>query len=61
MQTSSALALLLFAILTSLAHNRIIQVPYLSIDDTLYLKLDELHAADSVFKVFGDLNRIYQK
>lgn len=62
MQSSSAvIALLLIATITGPTYGRIVQVPYVSSDDTLYLKLDELYSADAVFNVFGNLNRIYQK
>lgn len=62
MKTTSLLkTVLLLLFIAATAYSRVIQVPYVTSDDTLHLKMEELHKADSVFRIFGNLSRIYQK
>lgn len=46
-------------LLTILGSGRVIQVPYVASDETLYLRLDQLHSADQVFNIFGNLEKVY--
>jgi hypothetical protein len=55
------IVLLLLATTILLASSKTIQVPYVSSDDTLNLRLEELQSVDKVFNVFGYLDRIYKK
>lgn len=51
------LAISLIAIGTS----KIIQIPPVSLEDSIALRLDQKTFIDSAFKQFGNLTRIYRK
>lgn len=51
----------LFLLALLLAHSKIIQVPPLTNDGSLALRLDQKATIDSVYASFGNLTRIYKK
>jgi hypothetical protein len=52
---------LLVAVFSSLALGKVIQVPPISSDDSIALRLDQIARIDSSFAPFGNLTRVYRK
>lgn len=54
-------SILLLLLAISLLHCKIIQVPPLTNDGSLSLRLDQKATIDAVYSSFGNLTRIYKK